>query len=341
MKREVLLGFSGGVDSFYSAYLLKQEGFKVFPVLFRLSGKENVDKAERSASALGLKLTVVDYRELFKKIVVRYFINSYRKGITPNPCIVCNRRIKMRKLYELSLQTGIPFIATGHYAKCLYSEEFGQKVIKRGKEEKKEQSYFLSLIDKSVVEKLILPLGNFTKEDVVKGAEREGYNFTGESQDICFVEGSIYTYLKKYIKRKRGTFVLSDGTELGRYNAFYKYTVGQRKGLGISYKHPLYVLEIDIKNNRIILGSKDELLKDSFYVKNPVWHVPPDKFSGKALVVQVRHRGKTAAVKEFEVLKNDKIFVKLHASLEAPTPGQVCAFYNGDTLLGGGEITTL
>ncbi|WP_040371584.1 tRNA 2-thiouridine(34) synthase MnmA [Desulfurobacterium sp. TC5-1] len=341
MEKEVILGFSGGVDSFYSAYLLKQQGFKVFPVLFRLSGKEDIKKAEKSAELLGLKLTVIDYRELFRKVVVDYFINSYRKGITPNPCVVCNREIKMKKLYELSLKTGIPLVATGHYARCVYSADFSQKVIVRGVERNKEQSYFLSMVSRDIVDRLILPLENLTKNEVINGAESLGFNFSGESQDICFIKGSLYSFLRKHIGKKKGIFVLSDGTEIGKFNAFYRYTVGQRRGLGISYRHPLYVLKIDVENNKIILGSKDELLKDSFYVKDTVWQVSPEKFRDRPVEVQVRHRGKTAAVKEFILLKNGRIFVKLQASLEAPTPGQVCAFYSGNTLLGGGEITTL
>ncbi|WP_456397186.1 tRNA 2-thiouridine(34) synthase MnmA [Desulfurobacterium sp.] len=338
---EVLLGFSGGVDSFYSAYLLKEQGFKVYPVLFRLSGKEGIEKAEMSAQILGLKLTVVDFRQLFKEKIVRYFINSYRKGITPNPCIVCNREIKMRKLYELSSRFGIPFIATGHYARVVYSDEFSQKVIVRGIERKKEQSYFLSMIGKEIIEKLILPLGELTKGKVIKESKALGFSFVSESQDICFIDGTVYSFLRRYIKRRKGKFVLSDGTELGTYSAFFKYTVGQRKGLGISYKYPLYVLHIDVENDRIILGSKEKLLKKEFYIKNLVWHVSPEKFQDKTVEVQIRYRGKTAVVKEFSLLKNGKIFVKLQASLDAPTPGQVCAFYSGDTLLGGGELTTL
>ncbi|OMH41358.1 tRNA 2-thiouridine(34) synthase MnmA [Desulfurobacterium indicum] len=341
MSQEVLLGFSGGVDSFYSAYLLKKQGFKVHPVLFLLSGKENVEKAKRSAELLNLSLTVVDYRELFLEEVIEPFIDYYKKGLTPNPCVMCNKKIKIKKLYELSENFGMPFIATGHYARIVHSEEFGQKVIKRGIDFGKEQSYFLSTIEKSAVQKLILPLGNLTKKQVIKKAKDVGFDFKGESQDICFIDGSVVSFLSNFIENGSGKFVLTDGTVLGKFDAFYKYTVGQRRGLGIPYKYPLYVLNIDVKNRKVVLGKREELLRNSFYIKDVVWHVSPEKFRDKTVEIQIRYRGKTAVVKEFSLLKNDRIFVKLQPSLDAPTPGQVCAFYNGDTLLGGGELTTL
>ena len=339
--KEVLVGFSGGVDSFYTCYLLKKKGYKVYPVLFRFSGKENLEKAKFYSKKLELNLTVIDYRELFYEKVVKPFIEYYKSGLTPNPCAVCNREMKIKKLYELSQELGIEKIATGHYAKVNFSEKFGRKLIFKGVDKQKEQSYFLAMIPSEVISRMVLPLGEYTKEQVVEKAKFLGYQFVSESQDICFLDGDLETFLSRYIKPQRGKFVLNTGEEVGTFSAFFKYTVGQRRGLGVSYKYPLYVLRIIPEERKIVLGSKQELLKDSFYVRNPVLHVKKEEIDWERVDAKIRYRGKTARIKSLKVLKNSVFFVKLHASLDAPTPGQVCAFYYDDTLLGGGEITTL
>ena len=339
--KHVLVGFSGGVDSFYASYLLKEQGYEVHPILFRFSGKENIKKAEIFAQKLGLELTVIDYRDLFLEKVVKQFINYYKKGLTPNPCALCNREMKLDKLLQFSEKLDIPFIATGHYVTIGFSQLYGKRLIHRGIEKGKEQSYFLSLISNKIMEKLILPLGKFFKSDVIDRASSLGYSFKSESQDICFIDEDINSFLEKYLKPEKGNFLLNDGTKVGEFSSYFKYTVGQRKGLGISYKYPLYVTAIIPDKKIIIVGPKEDLLKDSFYIKDIVWHVPYGEIDWCSVSVQIRYRGKTASVKRIELLKNGVVFVKLHPSLDAPTPGQVCAFYYGDILLGGGEITTL
>ncbi|SNR71104.1 tRNA 2-thiouridine(34) synthase MnmA [Desulfurobacterium atlanticum] len=339
--KDVLVGFSGGVDSFYTCHLLKEKGYKVYPVLFRFSGKENLEKAKYYAEKLGLKLSIIDYRELFYEKVIKPFIEYYRNGLTPNPCVVCNRDMKIKMLYNLSEELGIKNIATGHYARTEFSEDFQKKLIFRGVEKGKEQSYFLATILPEFIEKLIFPLGEFTKKEVIEKAKALGYQFLSESQDICFLEDDIETFLSRYIKPKKGKFVLTSGEEVGSFSAIFKYTVGQRRGLGISYKYPLYVLSILPEKNVIVVGSKDELQKNSLYIKDIVLHVPYGEIDWNCVDIQIRYRGKIARIERIEVLKNGIFFVKLHASLDAPTPGQVCAFYFKDTLLGGGEITTL
>jgi len=339
MKR-VVVGFSGGVDSFYTAYLLKERGYKVIPVFLRLTQKASPERAQKAAEALGLKLSVIDLTEQFQKEVIDYFVRYYKRGLTPNPCAVCNRKIKLNYLYLLMKEFGADFIATGHYARVVFSKEWRKHLILRGKDKKKEQSYFLSLVEQSIFKRLLLPLGEFTKDQVIKRAKAIGFHFESESQDICFIEGNHVSFLEQFISPPPGLFVLKDGTVVGKHEGYHRYTIGQRRGLGVSYGKPLYVVEIDAKNNRVVLGEKKDVLKDTVYVWNVNWHLEYEKVKGlKGLQVQIRYRSRPVPVDSLEYLKNGIYCVKLAAKVEAPAPGQVCAFYSGDLLLGGGEIT--
>ncbi|WP_456342996.1 tRNA 2-thiouridine(34) synthase MnmA [Thermovibrio sp.] len=336
---KVLVGFSGGVDSFYTAYLLKEKGFKVHLIYFKLLEEGNSEKPRRSAKLLNLPLTVIDLTKEFKKTVIDYFIRYYRLGLTPNPCAVCNREIKLKYLFKLKEELGFDHIATGHYARVIYSREFKRNLIKRGKDRKKEQSYFLSLVEREIFDSLLLPLGELTKEEVVERARELGFEYRGESQDVCFIPGDYTDFLKKYIKPRPGVFKLKDGTVVGKHKGLFYYTVGQRRGLGISYKHPLYVVELSPRENAVIVGRKDEVQKEELLVWNLNWHVKPEEFKGLPLQVQVRYRSKPVEVRELKYLNSGIYCVKLAAKVEAPAPGQVCAFYSNDLLLGGGEIT--
>ena len=336
----VVVGFSGGVDSFYTAHLLKEEGYEVIPVFFRLTPKSSAERAHRAAELLGLKLSVIDLTDTFQREVVDYFIRYYKRGLTPNPCAVCNREIKLKYLFLLMKELKADFIATGHYARVDFSRKWGKRLIFRGKDRKKEQSYFLSLVEQSVFERLLLPLGELTKEEVVEKAKALGFHFESESQDICFIDGDYVSFLERFIRPSEGFFVLKDGTVIGRHKGYHRYTVGQRRGLGISYGRPLYVVEIDAERNRVVLGEKEDVLKDTLYLWKVNWHVEYEEVKElKNLQVQVRYRSRPVPVCAVEYLKNGFYYVKLAAKVDAPAPGQVCAFYSGDLLLGGGEIT--
>ncbi len=337
--KKVLLGFSGGVDSFFTAYLLKEQGHTVIPIYFKLLKKTDTEKVKRVGELLNLKVTVIDLTETFKKEVIDYFISYYRMGLTPNPCAICNREIKLKYLYRLKRELQADFIATGHYAKVLYSEQFKRKLIYRGIEKGKEQSYFLSLVEREILNHLLLPLGEFTKDEVVKRAKELGFPFSGESQDICFIDNNYTSFVEKFIKPKPGPLKLEDGTVVGKHKGYFKYTVGQRRGLGISYKHPLYVVEIKPDENTVIVGPKESVLKEEILVWKLNWHVEPKEWGKIPVQVQVRYRSKPTNVTDVKYLKNGIYRVKLAAKVDAPAPGQVCAFYSNDLLLGGGEIT--
>ncbi len=335
----VLVGFSGGVDSFYAAYLLKRAGFKVHLLYFKLLEGVDTKKPRRSAKLLSLPLTVIDLTREFKEAVIDYFVRYYKLGLTPNPCAVCNREIKLKYLFKLKEELSYDLIATGHYARVFYSSKFKRNLIKRGKDRKKEQSYFLALVEREILNSLILPLGELTKEEVVKRAKELGFNYRGESQDVCFIEGNYAEFLEKFIKPRPGVFKLKDGTVLGRHKGLFYYTVGQRRGLGISYRYPLYVVELSPKENAVIVGSKEEVQREEVCVWRLNWHLNPKEFEGMPLQVQVRYRSKPVEVRQLKYLNSGIYCVKLAAKVEAPAPGQVCAFYSNDLLLGGGEIT--
>ncbi|MEO2082751.1 MAG: tRNA 2-thiouridine(34) synthase MnmA [Desulfurobacteriaceae bacterium] len=340
MGKSVLLGFSGGVDSFTAALILKEQGFQVFPVFLKLLPDSDTLKPKRAAKLLGLPLTVVDLSEEFKKEVIDYFIDYYRRGLTPNPCAVCNREIKLKYLYRLSRELSIPYMATGHYAIVTDKNPYGRRLIKRGVDRKKEQSYFFSLVKQEFFEKLLLPLGTYRKEDVVEIARKSGFDYRGESQDICFIPGDYADFLEKFIEPEPGNFVLKDGRVVGRHKGIFRYTVGQRRGLGVSYGKPLYVVELRPERNEVLLGEREDVMKDKFFIWKTNWHVPFEKVrSARDLKVQVRYRSRPVEVKSIECFKNGIYCVKLAAEIEAPAPGQVCAVYSSDLLLGGGEIT--
>jgi len=211
-------------------------------------------------------------------------------------------------------------------------------IIYRGIEEGKEQSYFLALVEREIINHLLLPLGEFTKKEVVKRAKELGFPYSGESQDICFIESDYVSFIEKFIKPKIGLFKLENGTVVGKHRGYFRYTVGQRRGLGISYKHPLYVVEIKPEENTVIVGAKESVLKDEIFVWRTNWHVEPKEWCKIPVQVQVRYRAKPTPVTSVEYLKNGIYRVKLAAKVDAPAPGQVCAFYSNDLLLGGGEI---
>ncbi len=337
--KKVILGFSGGIDSFYTAYILKESGYNVLPVFLKLLPNSHVEKAKKSAELLNLPLKVVDLQKEFRKEVIDYFISYYKKGLTPNPCAVCNQKIKLKYLYRLLEETNSNFVSTGHYAKVTYVRKFKRHLIKRGKDRRKEQSYFLALVEQKIFEKLLLPLGDCTKEEVIEKAKELGFPFEGESQDVCFIDSNYVDFLKPYIKEREGKFVLEDGTVVGKHTGFFKFTVGQRRGLGISYRHPLYVLGLRPEENTVVVGPKDRVLKNEIFIWKVNWHIDFQRIREVPLSVQIRYRSKPTRVSSIEYFKNGIYRVKLAAKVEAPAPGQVCAFYTDDLLLGGGEIT--
>ena len=329
---------SGGVDSSAAAYLLKESGYEVVGITMKLIDNEKTDVSIKDAKdvcdVLGICHYVIDLREEFKNIVINNFIDSYKKGITPNPCCVCNKYFKFGLFYEEAKKLGCDFISTGHYA------YIDNNRLYRGKVLEKDQSYFLWGIDKNIIDKVLLPLQDYSDKETVREIARKAglsVNNKRDSQEVCFVPNDDYkSFLNDNLDvlPEVGDICLKDGTVLGKHNGLMYYTIGQRKGLNISYKEPLYVIKLDITNNKVIVGSNDDLFGKELVASdiNILVDVLPDKVFAK-----VRSRG---ALKPCVVnFINDKMHVKLFEDERAITLGQSVVLYDeNDCLLGGGVI---
>jgi tRNA-specific 2-thiouridylase len=347
----VAVGMSGGVDSSTTAFLLKEKGFDVIGITLVLSdlkdgdcfSTKDIEDAKNVAKYLGIKHIVVDFRDIFKEKVINYFVNEYKRGLTPNPCSICNRDIKMGAMINFALnELKADKFATGHYAKLERDENFGL-VIKRGKDKQKDQSYFLTLINKNVLDYLLFPLGDFTKEEVRQIAKENKLPVAEktESFEICFTRGvspSEYMLENKYISETEGDIIHISGKKLGKHKGLFKYTIGQRRGLGIRWKKPLYVIEKDIFRNAIIVGERKYLTTDKVIASNLNLLVEPEKWDKSNICIQGRYRQKCIRIKDFKI-EDENITIQFNEPQERFAEGQILALYQDDILLGGGIIS--
>jgi tRNA-specific 2-thiouridylase len=345
MKKKIAVGLSGGIDSSFAAYLLKKEGWdtvgftlKFYPEQNRCCDLKSLYQARRLCDNLGIPHYVIDVGELFKKEIINYFINSYLAGTTPNPCAFCNRLIKFGYFFEKIKSLGINYLATGHYARIVKDKD--GFLIKPARDQKKSQEYFLALIKKEVLPYLNFPLADFTKEEVKKIAYKEKIMFKErkESQDVCFVKEDSYAHFIEKNTALSNNFTGEikhiNGKLLGRHKGIHYFTCGQREGLGIAYKEPLYVVSIDARTKTVIVGEKKYLAKNSFTVSAFNWFI--SQVPSANLKVKIRYNSPLYNCKlEF---KDDRALVLLKESVNAITPGQVAAFYEDDSLIGGGII---
>jgi len=355
MSKRVIVAMSGGVDSSVSALLLKRQGYDVIGVALRLwdySSAENVSGRRCSsmnikdagvvAEMLGVPFHVINLEEDFRKDVVKDFIDEYSRGRTPNPCILCNERIKFSGLLNKALELKADFVATGHYARKIRSGDNKYWRLLRGGDTKKDQAYFLFTLSQAVLEKTLFPVGEMRKKDVRKIAREAGLPVADkrESQEVCFVrEGGIGSFLRKMVPHMdgKGEFITRDGKVLGSHSGYYQYTIGQRHGLGLSNPSPLYVIGIDPKANRVIVGGEKELYRRQLIASSPRWIAgKPPKFPFHALAqIRSRHEGGDC---EVDYCQDGQIKVSFIHPQRAITPGQAVVFYNGDEVIGGAWI---
>ncbi|WP_427366594.1 tRNA 2-thiouridine(34) synthase MnmA [Candidatus Caldatribacterium saccharofermentans] len=345
MKQRVLVAMSGGVDSSVACLLLKEAGFEVIGVTMclgeeggeaRCCGARAVEDARAVCHLLGVPHFVLDFSQDMEDIIIANFIAEYRRGRTPNPCVLCNRHLKFGRLLEYARALGCDFLATGHYA--LLEKKDGRYVIRRPKDRKKDQTYFLSAIPKEALPFLLFPLGHYTKEEVREIARKAALPVAEkpQSQDLCFIPGGNYReFLLRHLGEERpGNIVTRDGKVLGQHRGIFHYTIGQRRGLGIRAPYPLYVIAINPERNEIVVGRREELLSFGLVVKSFNWLV--DEPPRKALV-QVRYQQKPQPC-FVETGEHGAVTIVFEQPLEMVTPGQVAVLYEGDVLLGGGPI---
>lgn len=357
-KNRVVIGLSGGVDSTVAAYLLKEQGYDVIGITMKVWDDPSDDYAEkiggccslsavedarRVAAKLDIPFYVLNFKIPFKEKVIDYFVDEYEKGRTPNPCIACNKFIKFDLLMRKAHELGAYYVATGHYAKIEYDESSNRHLLKSSHEKSKDQTYMLYNLSQFQLQHMMMPLGNYeTKEEIRKIAETLDVSIASkpDSQEICFIPDDDYArYVTENAKAKiiPGNFVDDKGTILGKHNGIIYYTVGQRKGLGVTFGKPMYVININAKTNEVVLGEADKVFSEGLIAEDINW-IPFDKLTEPIHVnAKVRHAksGESAMI----IPVDDKhCRVMFEHPQRAVTPGQAVVFYKDDLVIGGGTI---
>ena len=356
MKKKVVVGMSGGVDSSVAAYLLKQQGYDVIGVTMQIwqqqdvfeqsqeggcCGLSAVDDARRVAEIIGIPYYVMNFRADFQKSVIDYFISEYERGYTPNPCNACNQYVKWESLLHRALEIGADYIATGHYARIDRLEN-GRYAIRNSVTAAKDQTYALYNLTQEQLARTLMPVGEYTKDEIREIARQAGLPVAGkhDSQDICFVPDHDYAgFIAKQTGRESipGNFVDEQGRVLGRHKGIIHYTIGQRKGLGITADTPLFVKELRPDTNEVVLCRSEGLFSDTCYISH-MNYMAVSGIEGKVSTFgKVRYSHKGAAC-ELENLGNGVVRCHFEEPQRALTPGQAAVFYEGDHILCGGTI---
>lgn len=340
----ILLGMSGGLDSTYAALKLMEEGHSVEGAILIMHEYTELDSARAAAKELGIKLCEIDCREAFSRTVIPDFAEQYRKGRTPNPCIVCNREVKFKALLDYAKENGFDKVATGHYAKIVRKKtENGEvSVLVRSADAKKDQTYMLWRLTPEMLDALVFPLADLTKAEIREAARKRGISSAErpESQEICFIPSGNYgEYIEQnYGRSPEGDFVDENGKPLGRHKGIIHYTVGQRKGLGIALGQRAFITEINPITNNITLSLSAKETKE-FFVSDLIFSGALTMKIGekREFFVKVRYQA-SPVLAEFELLEKSRGMVTLSLPARSVTAGQSAVFYDGDEVAFGGFI---
>lgn len=356
MNKKAIIAMSGGVDSSVAAYLMKEKGYECIGVTMKLFGNEeagisrehsccsldDVEDARSVAYSLGMPYYVFNFADRFKEDVIDGFIDAYENGRTPNPCIDCNRYLKFEKLFHRAKELSYDYVVTGHYAQIDFDAKTGRYLLKKAVDDTKDQSYVLYSLTQEQLAHVQFPLGGMTKTTARQIAETQGFINAAkhDSQDICFVQNGKYSdFIEQFTGKTypEGDFVGTDKTVLGRHKGIIRYTVGQRKGLGIAFSQPMYVVKVDPVHNEVVLGTNDELFTDTLTAKD-INLISVERITEPMRVkakVRYRHQEQWATV---EQLDEDTIRVVFDEPQRAITSGQAVVLYDGDVVVGGGTI---
>ncbi len=354
---KVVVAMSGGVDSSVTAALLKEEGYQVIGMTMQVwprgqghdekgyggcCGIDAIEDARRVAFKLGILHYVVNFREIFAQTVITDFYQEYSQGRTPNPCIKCNQHVKFGALLQRARELGADFIATGHHARIERDETTAAHFLKKGVDRNKDQSYFLYSLTQEQLSHTLLPIGNFSKDRVREIARESGLSVADKpgSQEICFIPDDDYAkFIEDYIPQaaQPGPILDEQGNILGKHRGILHYTIGQRKGLGISTKEPSYVLAIEPERKAIVVGSKKAAYGDELIASRLNWIAITGLEKPILARAKIRYRHQEVEA-EVTPLDEDKVYVKFKEPQLAITPGQAIVFYDGDTVIGGGTI---
>ena len=355
--KRVLVGMSGGIDSSATCMMLQEQGYEVVGVTMRTwdvasqfadpnqQEPNYILEARALAERLGIEHHVADVRKEFKEIIVKYFIDEYMQGRTPNPCVMCNPLFKERLLCEWADRTDCAWISTGHY--CQLEERKGKLYIVAGDDTTKDQSYFLWRLPQEVLRRFIFPLGGLTKQEVRDYLKDKGFEAKaqgGESMEVCFIEGDYRDFLRQQIpdldsRIGPGYFVDNKGVKIGQHKGFPYYTIGQRKGLGIALGHPAHVLRINAEKNTVMLGTADDLKTEYMLVEDALITNKEELLACPNLTVRIRYRSKPIPCQVLP-LENGQMLVRFLSEASAIAPGQSAVFYDGKRVLGGAFIAS-
>lgn len=353
MKGRVVVGMSGGVDSSVSTLLLLKEGYEVIGLTMNISvtsierdtaccSWSSINDAKKVAYMLNIPHYVTNLKKEFNDIIIKYFVESYVRGHTPNPCMFCNRLIKFGLLMRRAEEISADFFATGHYVRKVWDEEKKVFLLKRAKDLKKDQSYFLAYLTQEQIKKSLFPLGDLTKEEVREIARKNNLIIAEkkESQEICFLPDNDYReFLLKYVKEKKGKIVTEDGKVVGEHNGVFHFTIGQRRGLGVALGKPYYVKKIIPEEGLVVIAEKEKIYSREVYAKNVNYSsgMPKEKELEVQAMIRYNMSPQPALLK---IISENEVFLTFKEPQWAVTPGQILVCYKDEYVLCGGIISS-